>query len=112
VSDDKLPCFSSTGPLAVLKETQLDLPFIIVSGAIDEERAIAAMKAGAHDYVMKGNRLRLLPAIEREVREAEQRRARRAAEQALAKAAEDYLTQLERRVEERTAELQRAQHAK
>ena len=112
VSDDNLPGFSSAGALAVLKETQLDLPFIIVSGAIDEERAIAAMKAGAHDYVMKGNRLRLLPAIEREVREAEQRRARRAAEQALARAAADYLTQLERRVEERTAELQRAQHAK
>jgi predicted ATPase/signal transduction histidine kinase/class 3 adenylate cyclase len=112
ISDDNLPGFSADGALAILKDTGVDVPFIIVSGAISEERAVAAMKAGAHDYVMKGNRLRLLPAIERELEEASQRRARREAELALAQQAADYLTQLERRVAERTAELERAQHAK
>src|SRR5688500_6734096 len=112
ISDDNLPGFSSAGALAILKEAGLDLPFIIVSGAISEERAIAVMKAGAHDYVMKGNRLRLLPAIDRELADAEQRRARRAAEDALKRAADEHLAELERRVAERTAELERAQHAK
>src|SRR5688572_4500022 len=112
ISDDNLPGFSSTGALGILHEVGRDLPFIIVSGAISEERAVAAMKAGAHDYVMKGNRLRLLPAIERELADAESRRARRAAEAALKLAAEEHLSQLERRVAERTAELERAQHAK
>ncbi|HET7770835.1 MAG TPA: ATP-binding protein, partial [Chloroflexota bacterium] len=112
ISDDNLPGFSSSGALTILHDIGRDLPFVIVSGAISEERAVAAMKAGAHDYVMKGNRLRLLPAIERELADAEQRRARRAAEAALKQAADEYLAQLERRVAERTAELERAQHAK
>jgi len=66
-----------------LKKSGLDLPFIVVSGKIGEDQAVAAMKAGAHDYVMKQNLSRLGPAIERELREAEERKKRREAEIAL-----------------------------
>jgi signal transduction histidine kinase len=84
VADYALPQFSAPAALAVLKERGLDLPFIIVSGQIGEEAAVAAMKAGAHDYLMKGNYSRLVPAIQRELREADDRRQRAAAEAALA----------------------------
>ncbi|MBI4514574.1 MAG: GAF domain-containing protein [Deltaproteobacteria bacterium] len=83
ISDYSLPQFSAPEALAVLHDSGLDLPFIIVSGAIGEETAVAAMKAGAHDYVAKDRIVRLLPAIERELRDAEVRRARRQVEQAL-----------------------------
>lgn len=69
VSDYKLPQFSGMEALALLRETALDIPFIIVSGAIGEETAIGAMKAGAHDYIMKGHLQRLVPAVERELQE-------------------------------------------
>src|SRR5205807_6259402 len=69
--------------LGLLKERGHYLPFIIVSGAITEETAVATMKAGAHDYLLKGNLKRLIPAIERELREAKSRRERRRAEEAL-----------------------------
>ena len=81
LSDYSMPQFSGADALRVLQQTGLDLPFIIVSGAIGEERAVEIMKAGAHDYVMKDNLARLLPALERELREADGRRARKAAEQ-------------------------------
>src|SRR2546422_5845835 len=55
VSDYSLPHFSGLDALAVLQSTGLDLPFIIVSGAIGEETAVSAMKAGVHDYIMKDN---------------------------------------------------------
>jgi len=61
----------------------LDLPFIIVSGHITDNTAVAAMKAGAHDYVMKDNLVRLGPAVQRELREAEGRRARLVIDQKL-----------------------------
>jgi diguanylate cyclase (GGDEF)-like protein/PAS domain S-box-containing protein len=83
VSDYNMPHFSALGALDVMHDRNLDLPFIILSGAIGEETAVAAMKAGAHDYVMKGHVARLLPAIERELREAGERAARRQAERAL-----------------------------
>ncbi len=83
VSDWSLPQFSGLEALAVLKSLGLDLPFLLVSGTIGEESAVDAMRAGAHDYVLKGNLARLSPAIERAVRDAEQRRARRAAEATL-----------------------------
>jgi two-component system NtrC family sensor kinase len=70
--------------LRVLQESGLDLPFIIVSGAIGEDTAVAAMKAGAHDYLMKHNLARLVPAVERELREAEGRAKHRRAEEMLA----------------------------
>jgi sigma-B regulation protein RsbU (phosphoserine phosphatase) len=83
LSDYNLPAFSAPAALALLQSTRLDLPFIIISGGIGEDIAVAAMKAGAHDYLMKGNLARLAPAVERELREAETRRARRLAEEAL-----------------------------
>ncbi|MEZ4485035.1 MAG: histidine kinase dimerization/phospho-acceptor domain-containing protein [Syntrophotaleaceae bacterium] len=83
LSDYSLPSFTAIDALFMLQKKGLDLPFIIVSGAIGEETAVAAMKAGAHDYVMKDNLVRLLPAIEREMREAAIRRERRQAEEAL-----------------------------
>src|ERR1019366_3105428 len=80
ISDYRLPRFDGLAALAVVKEKGLDLPFIIVSGFITEETAVAAMKAGAHDYVMKDNLARLAPAVERELREAASRRERRRSE--------------------------------
>ena len=80
ISDYSLPHFSGLAALALLATAALDIPFIVVSGAIGEEVAVAAMKAGAHDYLMKGNLARLVPAIQRELREAEERRRRRLAE--------------------------------
>jgi signal transduction histidine kinase/CheY-like chemotaxis protein len=80
LSDYSMPQFSAPAALAVLHQISLDIPFIIVSGAIGEATAVAAMKDGAHDYIMKGNLARLSPAIERELRDAEVRRERRIAE--------------------------------
>jgi two-component system, cell cycle sensor histidine kinase and response regulator CckA len=85
IADYALPRFSAPAALAVLKRRGLDLPFIIVSGTIGEETAVAAMKAGADDYFMKGKLARLVPAIQRELREAEARRERGRAEAALAR---------------------------
>src|SRR3954471_16810316 len=79
LSDYNLPQFSAPEALKNLQESELDLPFIIISGGIGEATAVAAMKAGAHDYLMKGNLSRLSPAIERELREAANRRERREA---------------------------------
>ena len=76
VADYALPQFSAPAALAIIRECRLDLPFIIVSGTIGEDTAVAAMKAGAHDYLMKGNYARLVPAIERELREDRARRER------------------------------------
>jgi len=81
ISDYKMPHFSAPAALTLLKESGLDLPFIIVSGAIGEDTAVAAMKAGAHDYVMKDKLARLVPAVERELHEAEVRRKSRQAEE-------------------------------
>lgn len=80
LADYNLPVFNALQALRVLQEAGLDIPFIIVSGGIGEDVAVAAMKAGAHDYVMKGNPARLLPAVNRELREAEIRLRRREAE--------------------------------
>jgi signal transduction histidine kinase len=80
IADYSLPQFSGLAALSLLRSTGLDIPFIVVSGAIGEDVAVAAMKAGAHDYLMKGNLARLVPAIQRELREAEERRRRRRAE--------------------------------
>ena len=71
--------FGGMDALSMLRERDPDLPFIVVSGAIGEDTAVAAMKAGAHDYIMKDNPARLVPAVERELREAGWRRERRAA---------------------------------
>jgi PAS domain S-box-containing protein len=84
ISDHSMPAFSSSAALGMLRRKgYVDLPFIIVSGQIGEDAAVAAMKAGAHDYLMKNDLARLNSAIERELREAEVRRERRRAEVAL-----------------------------
>lgn len=80
LADYNMPEFNAPQALRILQQAGHDIPFIIVSGGIGEDVAVAAMKAGAHDYVMKGNPARLLPAVERELREAEVRRRRREAE--------------------------------
>src|SRR5919107_2768352 len=82
ISDHSMPAFSSSAALGLLRRMgYVDLPFIIVSGQIGEDAAVAAMKSGAHDYLMKDNLARLNTAIERELREAEVRRERRRAEE-------------------------------
>lgn len=83
IADYTLPAFSAPEALKLIQNRGLDIPFIIVSGTIGEEIAVAAMKAGAHDYIIKGNLTRLLPAVERELREAKHRLLRRNAEQGL-----------------------------
>ncbi len=70
LSDYAMPRFSAPAALALVKERGIDVPFIIVSGTVGEETAVAAMRAGAHDFMPKGAFARLLPAIERELREA------------------------------------------
>ncbi len=81
ISDYSMPQFSGTAALTLLQEYGLDLPFIFVSGTIGEDVAVAAMRAGASDYVLKDKLKRLVPAIERELREAEVRRERRRAQE-------------------------------
>jgi two-component system, cell cycle sensor histidine kinase and response regulator CckA len=83
VADYRLPGFDAPAALQVLHETGLDLPFIVVSGTIGEDVAVAMMKAGAHDYLIKGNLARLAPAVEREIRDAQVRQERKRAESAL-----------------------------
>lgn len=80
IADYAMPQFSAMGALSVLQKSGLDIPFIIISGMIRAEDAVLAMKAGAHDYLMKDDLVRLVPAIERELREANVRQARREAE--------------------------------
>jgi PAS domain S-box-containing protein len=75
--DYLLPQFNGLAAIALLKETNIDIPLIIVSGAIGEQTAADCMRFGAQDYVMKSNLSRLVPAIERELKEAESRRQRR-----------------------------------
>jgi PAS domain S-box-containing protein len=80
ISDYSLPTFSGLQALEVYTEQNCDLPFIIVSGTIGEETAVRALQSGAHDFVLKGKYARLLPAIDRELREFRTRQARREAE--------------------------------
>jgi signal transduction histidine kinase len=74
ICDFSVPHFGCAGALRLLRAKDPDTPFIYVSGTIGEETAVAALKEGAHDYVLKGSLKRLLPAIQRELKEAEQRR--------------------------------------
>ena len=92
ISDYKLPQFNAPAALTLLKKTGLDIPFIVVSGTIGEETAVALMKAGAHDYLMKDKLARLAPAVQRELDEAHVRRDRIQAEIALRKSEERYRT--------------------
>ena len=90
LADYSMPHFSGLEALKLSKENGLDLPFIIVSGSIGEDVAVEAMKSGAHDYLMKNNLTRLIPAIEQELREAEVRRKLKHSEKALQEAEKRY----------------------
>src|SRR5712692_2842468 len=83
LSDYSMPRFTGLAALAVLKQSGVDLPFILISGTIGEETAVNAMKGGAHDYLMKGNLARLVGAVQRELREAQTRRERKRADENL-----------------------------
>jgi len=77
ISDYRLPRFDAPAALALAREAGSRAPFVVVSGRIGEEDAVAAMKAGAHDYVMKDNLVRLCATVERGLDEARRRRERR-----------------------------------
>ena len=77
ISDYRMPGFDAPAALIVLQETGKDIPFLVVSGTIGEDTAVAMMKAGAHDYLMKDNLARLAAAVERELRDAETRAERK-----------------------------------
>ena len=83
LADYNLPNFSGPAALQLLRKSGLDIPFIMMSGAVSEETAVDSMRAGAHDYVSKQNLTRLVPALERELKEASGRRNKLVAEEAL-----------------------------
>jgi PAS domain S-box-containing protein len=83
ISDNGMPAFDAEAALRLLRDTGLDIPFIVVSGQIGEESATALMRAGAHDFVLKDKLARLGPAVQRELREARDRQERRRTEAAL-----------------------------
>jgi two-component system cell cycle sensor histidine kinase/response regulator CckA len=83
ISDYQMPGFGGFEALELVKSSGLDVPFILVSAVVTEETAVAAMKAGANDFIMKRKPARLVPAIERELREAQTRAAKKATESAL-----------------------------
>src|SRR5215467_8664112 len=83
ISDYVMPGFGGLEALELFKQTRLDIPFVIVSGHIGEEVAVAALKAGANDYVMKDRLVRLAPAIKRALQETWIARAHRSANDAL-----------------------------
>src|SRR5439155_8275558 len=95
LSDYDLPRFSGPAAFALLRASGLDLPFIIISGTIGEEIAVSSLKAGAHDFLVKGHLARLIPAIERERREVEGRRERVRAEDALRRSEAQYRSLVE-----------------
>jgi len=90
VADFAMPRFNGFAALKILQRRGLDVPCVVVSGTMGEETAVAVMKAGAADYIMKDNLKRLVPAIDRELREAEMRRERRRAEKDLQETRERY----------------------
>jgi len=90
IADYNMPQFDALAALRIVQERGRDIPFIVISGIMGEETAVAMMKAGAHDYVMKDNRARLIPAVQRELGEAEIRQMRRYAEEALRHSEERY----------------------
>jgi signal transduction histidine kinase len=81
ISDFSMPQFSGVDALALVKKKKSEVPFLFVSGTMGEETAVAAMKNGAQDYLMKSSLKRLVPAVQRELRDAEERRTRKKLEQ-------------------------------
>ncbi len=80
ICDYSMPHLAGAAALALYQQKGLDIPFISVSGTVGEETVAEMIKAGAHDYVMKNNLARLVPAVKRELRAAQERRDRRRAE--------------------------------
>src|SRR5262249_44447462 len=83
IADYTMPKFSGTAALELVRNRSVEAPFIFVSGTIGEDAAVAAMKTGADDYIMKGNLKRLVPAVQRELRDAQSRRDRRSPQERL-----------------------------
>jgi two-component system cell cycle sensor histidine kinase/response regulator CckA len=90
LADYILPGFGALEALEILNSRSYDIPFIVVSGKIEEEIAVTAMRAGAHDFITKGNMTRLVPAITRELGEAQVRKSHRTAELARLRSEEKY----------------------
>ena len=90
LADYQMPRFTGLEALKIVKQRGPDIPFIVISGTIGEETAVKAMKAGAHDYIMKENLKRLVPAIEREIREARLRAKKREVQEILDESEEKY----------------------
>ncbi|MCX6086049.1 MAG: PAS domain S-box protein, partial [Caldiserica bacterium] len=90
LADHSLPRFSAPEGLAMMLQTGLDVPFIVVSGSIGEEMAVQLMRDGAADYVMKDHLSRLGPAVQRELHDADERKRKRDVEQALANSEKRY----------------------
>ena len=88
--DYKMPHFSAPAALKLVQKKNIDLPFIIVSGAIGENTAVTAMKSGAHDYLMKDKLAKLVVTIEREIREAEMRQEKKKTDEMLQKSEENF----------------------
>ena len=95
IADYQLPQLNAMGALQVLHESGLDLPFVVVSGTIGEDIAVAVMRAGAHDYVMKDRLERLAPAVSRELAEAAVRREHAASQRALRQIESEYRAAVE-----------------
>ncbi len=83
VADYSLPQFDAPAALKIVREVDSDIPFIVVSGTVGEDTAVQMMKSGAQDYLMKGSLTRLVPAINRELAEARNRKNHRLAQVAL-----------------------------
>jgi len=90
IADYRMPGFGGMEALEIARRRDPDIPCIIVSGSAGEELAVEAMRAGAQDYILKSRLVRLAPAVERELREAEVRRERRRAQHALDESEERY----------------------
>jgi PAS domain S-box-containing protein/putative nucleotidyltransferase with HDIG domain len=88
--DYKMPHFSAPAALKLVQNKNIDIPFIIVSGAIGEDTAVTAMKSGAHDYLMKDKLAKLVVAIEREIREAKMRQDKKKTDERLKKSEENF----------------------
>ena len=107
IADYVLPGFGAVEAFHIAKEHDSDMPFVIVSGKVADEIIVELVRAGAHDYVIKDNLVRLAPAMRRELDEAAIRRERREIDAALRRA----YNELDVRVRERTAELAEANAA-
>ena len=90
LSDYTMPGFSGIEALAIARMKRPEIPFLFVSGTIGEDSAIEAMKNGATDYVLKHRLMRLIPAVDRALREAEERSERERAEQAMRESEHKY----------------------